>query len=410
MDIKELLEDLSKKVTDPSFSELAKSFRSTISQTRGLSNDEKRELYQQFNHLWDERKAWLENLKHEQEQQAMELDYQLDAVERSLESPDFIEQSRLFEKEFRKIGRWADEQKHKLWDRYTAIKEHRSEYIEKTGEISGTMKNTFETDLLSIDTVFGGAPELQPDSHWERVGSRIQESRDKLRDIRKAIDSDIDLLRHEKRILFELVDTVRAKIKETETLTFQNHGKRASELYEEAKDIVEHSNPGKAAEFLKELQSNIRMLWLKKGEKDKYLNHVEELWAALKDKRRQRKDQFQDWLEKQKEGLVKLKAVREKAYETLLRVQKNLEDNRQRFSDAKSPDFSEKLEIWIREGAAKEADIQKSVNDLDKKLAEIEDKLKKHGMNEVHATAAVSHRESTAEITPDETALPCAEK
>ncbi len=382
MDIKELLEELSKKVRDTSFTELTKNFRSTIKQSRGYTNDEKREFYAQYKQLWDERKAWLENRKHEQEQKAGELDYQLDAVERLVESNDFVEQSRLFEKEFHRLGKFADEQKHKLWERYLAIRAHRQEFLSLRHEVSGSTSSTYEQEILAIDTEFGGAPELKEGSQWDKIGSHIQESREKLREVRKKIESDNDLLRPEKRLLFELIDSIRAKIKESESLTFINHGKRAAELFEEAKQHIESSNVGRASGALKDAQSHIRMLWLKKGEKDRYLNGIEELWAQLKDKRKHRKEQFHDWLEKQKEGLVKLVAVRDKAVATLERVQKNLEDNRQRMVDARSVEFGEKIAGWVKEGEEKEADIQKSVNDLNKKIFEIEDKLKKHGLFE----------------------------
>jgi hypothetical protein len=390
MDIKELLDELSKKVKDTAFTELTKNFRTTIRQARGYTNDEKREFYQQYKQLWDERKAWLENRKREQEQKAAELDYQLDAVERLIESNDFVEQSRLFEKEFHRLGRFADEQKHKLWERYLDIRARRQNFLSQRHEVSGSVKSTFEQDILNIDTEFGGAPELKPDSNWEKIGSHIQESREKLREIRKRIESDIDLLRPEKRLLFELIDSIRTKIKEAEGLTFQTHGKRAAELFEEAKEFVESANVGRATSALKEAQSQIRMLWLKKGEKDRYLNSVEDLWAALKDKRKQRKDQFHDWLEKQKKGLVKLVAVRDKAVATLERVQKNLEDNRQRMTDARSPEFGEKIQVWVKEGEEKEEDIKKSISDLNKKIQEIEEKLKKHGLLEAEKAAAQS--------------------
>ena len=62
------------------------------------------------------------------------------------------------------------------------------------------------------------------------------------------------------------------------------------------------------------------------------------------------------------------------------RVQKNIEENRTRLSESRSEEFTEKIQNWIKEGEEKEADILKSLNDLNRKVKEIEDKLKKHGM------------------------------
>ncbi len=397
MEIKELLEELTKKVKDPSFAELAKKFRATMKISRGYSSDERNEFNHIYKQLWDERKAFLENRVREQEQKAIELDYQLDAVERLVESTEFIEQSRLFEREFRRLGRFAFEQKEKLWDRYQAIRHKRQEFLSLRTDISGSASSTYETEILSVEHEFGGAPELKPESNWEKIGSQIQHSREKLREIRGRIESDLILLRPEKRLLFEMVDSIRQKIKDAEITTFTNHGKRAAEIFDEIKELIDSANVGKAANALKEAQSSIRSLWLKKGDKDRYLNSIEEFWASLKDKRKERKEQFQTWLEKQRDGLSKLVAVRDKAVETLLRVQKNLEENKARLVESKSQEFSEKIESWIKEGAEKETDISKSVNDLNRKINEIEDKLKKHGLPENSAPAVAEEPAVTEE-------------
>jgi len=151
-------------------------------------------------------------------------------------------------------------------------------------------------------------------------------------------------------------------------------------LLAEAKRILLDGNFGKSVDALKSLQGQIRMLWLRKGEKEKHLASIEELWGQLKDKRKEKKQQFHDWLEKQRDGLDKLRAVKTKAEDALLRVQKNIEENRMRLSESRSEEFTEKIQNWIKEGEEKEADILKSLNDLNRKVKEIEDKLKKHGM------------------------------
>jgi translation initiation factor 2B subunit (eIF-2B alpha/beta/delta family) len=119
---------------------------------------------------------------------------------------------------------------------------------------------------------------------------------------------------------------------------------------------------------------------LKRGEKEKYVAMVEELWGRVKEKRKEKKQQFVDWLSKQKDGLDKLRAVKQKAEEALDRIRKNLEENRSRLTDARSGDFADKVQIWVKESEEKEADILKSISDLNHKIDEIEGKLKKHGM------------------------------
>ena len=401
MEIKPLLEELILKVKDPSFSELATKFRNAIKQSRGYTADEKHEFYAQYKQLWDERKAWLENRKKEQEQKTVELDYLLDVIERMVEANDYMEQAKLFEKEFRYIGYLAHDKKDVLWQRYEKIRDLRKVFLDGKREVSGSIKNEYEREIVDLDVVYEGAPHLQESSHWEKIGSKIKQSRDTLRDIRKKIENDNDMLRPEKRLLYELIDSVRQKIKDAEEETFNTHGQRAAELLEEAKLALTTGNFGKTVETLKSVQSQIRMLWLRKGEKDKYINSIEELWASLKDRRKEKKQQFHDWLDKQKDGLEKLLAVKAKAEDALQRVQKNIEDNRSRLADARSEEFSEKVDVWIKEGEAKEADIQKSLEDLTRKINEIEDKLKKHGLaKEKELAEAQSVSETEVRETP----------
>lgn len=380
MDIKQLLEELARKVKDPSFSDLAQKFRTTIRTAQGYTADEKRGFYTDYKHLWDERKAWLENRKKEQEQKIVELDYLLDVVDRLTESTEFSEQAHIFEREFKRLGGLAAEKKEKLWERFQTIWQKRRDFLSQRKNESGSVKNEIETEIVSIDYEFNGAPDLKEDSQWDKIGGMMKASRDKLREIRTQIENDSKLMRPEKRQLYELIESVRDKIKEAETRTFENHGKKAEELYQGAKELLEIGNIGDAAGMLKHVQSQIRMLWLKKGEKERYLNLTEELWGQLKDRRKERKQQFVEWLEKQKEGLDKLRVVKQKAEDALERIRKNIEENRARLTEARSDEFIEKVNVWIAESEAKEKDILGSVNDLQRKIAEIEDKLKKHGM------------------------------
>ncbi len=380
MDIKQLIEELTSKVKDPTFADLSTKFRTALKQARGYTSDEKREFYSQFKQLWDERKAWLENRKREQEQKVTELDYLLDVIDRMVDSSEYMEQAKIFEKDFQHIGYFAHDKKDILWARYEKIKEKRKVYLDEKRNVSGSIKEEYERDLVDLDTSFGGAPHLQEGSNWEKIGSLIKAVRDTLRDIRQKIESDDNLMRPEKRLLYELIDSIRDKIRGTEEETFINHGKRAEELLEDAKRVLLEGNFGKSVEALKSLQGQIRMLWLRKGEKEKHLASIEELWGQLKDKRKEKKQQFHDWLEKQRDGLDKLRAVKTKAEDALQRVQKNIEENRTRLEESRSEEFTEKIQNWIKEGEEKEADILKSLNDLTRKVKEIEEKLKKHGM------------------------------
>jgi hypothetical protein len=380
MDIKQLVDELTSKVKDPSFTELSAKFRTALKQARGYTSDEKREFYSQFKQLWDERKAWLENRKKEQEQKVAELDYLLDVIDRLVESTEYMEQAKIFEKDFQHIGYFAHDKKDILWARYEKVKEKRKVYLDEKRNVSGSIKEEYERELVDLDATFGGAPQLQEGSNWEKIGTMIKAVRDTLRDVRQKIESDENLMRPEKRLLYELIDSIRDKIREAEEETFAHHGKRAEELLAEAKRILLDGNFGKSVDALKSLQGQIRMLWLRKGEKEKHLASIEELWGQLKDKRKEKKQQFHDWLEKQRDGLDKLRAVKTKAEDALLRVQKNIEENRMRLSESRSEEFTEKIQNWIKEGEEKEADILKSLNDLNRKVKEIEDKLKKHGM------------------------------
>lgn len=380
MDVKQLLEELTQKVKDPSFTELTQKFRTAIRQAQGYTADEKRAFYRDYKHLWDERKAWLENRKKEQEHKIIELDYLLDAIDRMVEGAEFPDQARLFEREFKRLGSLAPDKKDVLWTRFQAIWDKRREYLSHRQTESGSLKSIYESEITNVNCEFNGAPDLQDDSQWERIGSMMKASRDLLRDIRQKIESDNKLMSPEKRALKDLIESMRSKVRDTELHTFEVHGKKAEELYNEAKEMMALGNMADAAGMLKNVQSQIRMLWLKKGDKERYIELTEELWGQLKDKRKEKKQQFIDWLEKQKEGLDKLRAVKQKAEDALARIQKNIEENRARLTEAKSDEFIERVNGWIKESEEKEQDILRSVTDLGRKIAEIEDKLKKHGI------------------------------
>jgi hypothetical protein len=380
MDIKQLLEELTENVKKPAFANLATQFRTTIRQTQGYTADEKRDFYKQYKHLWDERKAWLENKRVEQEQKIDQLDYQLDAVERVIGSDEFNEQSKLFNQEFRRLGSLNSEKKNKLWERFQHIWQMRRDYLSQHSSEIGTFMNDYEAAILAVDCEFGGAPELKEDSEWDRIGAHLKASRDKLRDIRKQIDENPKLQRGDKGNLYDLIESSRSKIREAEERTFEHHGTKAQKVYDDTVELLKSGNIAEITEGLKVAQSQIRSLWLKRGEKEKYVAMVEELWGRVKEKRKEKKQQFVDWLSKQKDGLDKLRAVKQKAEEALDRIRKNLEENRSRLTDARSGDFADKVQIWVKESEEKEADILKSISDLNHKIDEIEGKLKKHGM------------------------------
>eukprot|EP00825_Cyclidium_porcatum_P049104 TRINITY_DN8411_c0_g1_i2.p3 TRINITY_DN8411_c0_g1~~TRINITY_DN8411_c0_g1_i2.p3 ORF type:complete len:168 (-),score=42.39 TRINITY_DN8411_c0_g1_i2:546-1049(-) len=159
--------------------------RSTHCISSAASDVYKRQVSTQSTWVWDERKAWLENRKKEQEQKAVELDYLLDVIERMVEADDYMEQAKLFEKEFRHIGYLAHDKKDVLWTRYENIRELRKTFLDEKREVSGSIKNEYEREIIGLDVSFEGAPHLQESSHWEKIGSKIKLSRDTLRDIRK---------------------------------------------------------------------------------------------------------------------------------------------------------------------------------------------------------------------------------
>lgn len=380
MDIKQLLDELAENVKRPSFTTLAQQFRNTIRQSQGYTADEKREFYKQYKHLWDERKAWLENKRVEQEQKIEMLDYQLDAVERAIESNDFNEQSKLFHQEYRRLGAMHSEKKEKLWTRFQAIWERRRQFLSVRQSESGSLTTDYENLIIAVDCEFGGAPELKEDSDWDKIGAHIKASRDTLREIRKRIEDDEILLRAEKSTLFDLIESIREKIKNSEERTYANHGARAQQIYDETVAFIKDAGIPEITEALKVAQSSVRALWLRRGEKEKVLAQVEQLWGTVKERRKERKQQFLGWLEKQKDGLDKLRAVKQKAEEALERIRKNLEDNRARLTDARSGEFAEKVQFWVVESETKERDILKSISELTLKIEEIESKLKKHGL------------------------------
>ncbi len=395
MDLNLLLEELQAKIRDKAFFELANKFKESIRTAQGFTKEEKSEFYKRYKHLLDERNAWEENLKKEKEQYIFELGYLLDVIERKVELTEFAEEAKLFDREFRKVKDVQSEAKEKLWERYQSIWQKRKEFLESKRSLSGSVKERYEKEIVDFDFSFGGAPELKPDSKWEKIGEHIRQARENLKNIRKRISDDANLLSPEKRALFSMIDTFRDKIKEAEELTFNNHGARAAELFEQTRKALENASTVQYVRILQEAQTEMRNLWLRKGDKEKYLEKIDELWGALKEKKKQRKQQFENWLEKQREGLEKLRSVKLKAEDGLARIRKNLEDNRTRLPEARTDEHRQRIESWIKEGEEKEADILRSIADIDKKIAEIEHKLKRHNTKAPSSTEEVNNQEDS---------------
>jgi hypothetical protein len=62
--------------------------------------------------------------------------------------------------------------------------------------------------------------------------------------------------------------------------------------------------------------------------------------------------------------------------DALSRVQSNNSMNRDRLSEARSSEHADRVSEWIREGEEKERDIERSIEEIESKIHEAEDRLR----------------------------------
>jgi gas vesicle protein len=121
----------------------------------------------------------------------------------------------------------------------------------------------------------------------------------------------------------------------------------------------------------------LRSLWLERGEREKYESWFNDLWSKLQYKREEAHKRYEDWHARQEQGLEKLRDVRDRMVSALGRVRDNNSVNRDRLSESRSSEHSDRVSEWIREGEEKERDIERSIDEIESRIREAEDRLRR---------------------------------
>jgi hypothetical protein len=117
------------------------------------------------------------------------------------------------------------------------------------------------------------------------------------------------------------ITLVWEKVRQSEETTFNVHSEKAGKLYNEASTAVDSLPPKDASSVLKASQADLRTLWLRSDERDRYHEWFDNLWSKLRAKREEKKT---EWRERQEHGLSKLVEARDKVFEALRRVRNNI--------------------------------------------------------------------------------------
>lgn len=160
-----------------------------------------------------------------------------------------------------------------------------------------------------------------------------------LKDIRKFInDNKDDITREDKQKIFSRLDTVQSDLN------------RAWDDYKEQKESKKHEWERKQREFLAKLESRLANQIAFKNK----LEGIEEKQQNFLDKLEKRLTNQQDYLKKQED---------------------RLEDLEDKYNDAYSDSFRDKVSGWIEEAKEKISEIENDIEQLEEKIREVENDI-----------------------------------
>lgn len=375
MDLFHQLETLSTNISHKSFRIFASAFENELKHATHLSRQERDELWNRYQQIWYQRKEYLEQRRIQAERISAQLESTLIALSRIVEHKDFPEQAKSFQQDLNRANELTHDQREHLWNRMQELWEQRKRWNSDRQRTSDSSKRQYVNELYSIDYKYDGGPILQSFSNYERLGEKVRAARQRLKSIGDSIKKDNSLLPNHRHELHSLLDDIWHKVKQSEETTFFVHGERAGDLYNEAYRAVENLPPREAASILRAASSEIRSLYLDKGDRARYKSMFDDLWSKLNFKRDEGRRKHEDWRRRQEKGLERLKAARDKALSALERVRNNIHDNRSRLYDSRSSEYADRVSSWIREGEEKERDIENSIVDLETKIRDAEKRL-----------------------------------
>jgi len=369
--LSELLDELEAGIAAPGFRDRAAEFEAAF---RGdmLPREVASQLWRHYQSIWADYKKTQAERSHNATTQLSALQRQLDVLKTAIQQPSFRALAKEFEERLRASHALFRPQRDALWSLYQELWSSRKACMVERNTESDRAKSQYDSELWSIDVGYDGAPIMQSFDNWERVGQKVRTAREKLKAMQRAVREDRLLLPCDRKAVFDRIQDVWHRADVAEKAAFVVHGERAAELYNAASDAVDHLRPGEAAAIFKANQAGLRSLWLPRGDRDRYREWFNELWQRLQSRRDRARG---EWRERQEAGLDKLLQAREKCRDALDRVRANNRQNEERLEDAHSNEFRDRVSEWLREGEERERDIERSLGELDAKIADAQSRL-----------------------------------
>lgn len=377
MNFQEEIQKLKEKIESKEFPKVLQTIKESLEKAEPAPED-KDALLAELVSAEEAHKAFLAGIEAENEKLYPELKADAEALVPVAGEEGFAEKAKAVQARLKATRFFPAERRAEItaildqaWKNYNAAREERK-------RVSEEKQRTCIQELMGVD--ISAAPSETEELTFDvkkTYSEQIRFAREKLKQIGQTLKTDNAILPSDKREVFERMDKIRAQAKKLEETVFGSFSKRAEELYEIAKNAVENMNVNKAIEPFKEAQRELNILWISKEEREQYRDKFEELYSRIRAKRDENKNRHKEWQDKQKNGMERLQQARDRAADALKRVQQNLEDNRKRLEGSHSEEFTLRVEGWIREGEEKEKDIQQSVDELDKKIRDIQRHLKK---------------------------------
>ncbi len=162
-----------------------------------------------------------------------------------------------------------------------------------------------------------------------------------------------------------------------------------NELYALA-DVVNNAEPFDALNAIKEFQKNIKGTVLEKTDWEEVRTEINNLWEradqrfkTFKSQRNQQRierkkkmnQRFEHWRVRQEANIQKFNDLISRNFDVVTKIENHIEKLQRDLTNARNPDFKQKIEGWIKEQQEKAADIQKTNRELNQKIASIEKKI-----------------------------------
>lgn len=376
MDLNYQLDNLASNITERSFRDNAKRFEQDLKLASHLSAEEREAVWQRYQQIWEERKQYIKQRKEDGRHLNTQLSLALDSLSHIIDSREFPDQAKEFQADLKSAKALSREQRDQLWNRYQGLWSKRKKRFDKKKQSSENAKRQYMDMLNGLDYRHDGPPILQSFSSYERVGDKIHIVREQLKSMQQKIKVDDRLLPKNRHEIFDAINSIWQKTKEVQETTQSVHSSRAGELYNEAHYAVHNLPPRESSPILKAASAEVRTLYLDRSDRSRYRSMFDELWARLKSRFEEGRQKYEDWRRRQQEALERLRAARSRAIDALERVRNNISENQSRLYDAKSDDFASTVSGWIQEGEEKARDIENSIDEISRKIDDIERQLR----------------------------------